>query len=79
MSLFRIENFGEFVGQKLLCVVMEANANRGNLVLSRRAILEREKAEAKERSSSKNWSLGRSGKASSAKSWILEHSWTSAV
>jgi small subunit ribosomal protein S1 len=49
VSLFRIENFGEFVGQKLLCVVMEANANRGNLVLSRRAILEREKAEAKEK------------------------------
>jgi small subunit ribosomal protein S1 len=49
VSLFRVENFGEFVGQKLLCVVMEANANRGNLVLSRRAILEREKAEQKEK------------------------------
>ncbi len=42
---YRVENFAEFVGQKVLCVVTEANPRRGNLVLSRRAILEREKAE----------------------------------
>lgn len=47
VSIFRVENLGEFVGQKLTCVVMEANERRGNLVLSRRAILEREKAEQK--------------------------------
>jgi small subunit ribosomal protein S1 len=49
VSLFRVENLGEFVGQKLVCVVTEANERRGNLVLSRRAVLEREKAEAREK------------------------------
>jgi small subunit ribosomal protein S1 len=48
-SLYRVENLSEFIGQKLTCVVMEANERRGNLVLSRRAILEREKAEAKQK------------------------------
>jgi small subunit ribosomal protein S1 len=47
VSLFRIENFGDFVGQKLVCVVTESNERRGNLVLSRRSILEREKEESK--------------------------------
>ena len=47
VSLYRIENFGEFVGQKLVCVVTESNERRGNLVLSRRAVLEREKEESK--------------------------------
>jgi small subunit ribosomal protein S1 len=42
---FRIEDFSEFVDQKVLCVVTEANERRGNLVLSRRAVLEREKKE----------------------------------
>jgi small subunit ribosomal protein S1 len=47
VSLFRIENFGDYVGQKLVCVVTESNERRGNLVLSRRAVLEREKEESK--------------------------------
>jgi small subunit ribosomal protein S1 len=47
VGLYRIENFGEFVGQKLVCVVTESNERRGNLVLSRRAVLEREKEESK--------------------------------
>ncbi len=42
---YRVEDFSEFVDQKVLCVVTEANERRGNLVLSRRAVLEREKAE----------------------------------
>ncbi len=42
---YRIEDTSEFVDQKLLCVVTEANARRGNLVLSRRAVLEREREE----------------------------------
>lgn len=45
VALYRIENTAEFVGQKLLCVVTEANPQRRNLVLSRRAVLEREKEE----------------------------------
>ncbi|MCG8651676.1 MAG: S1 RNA-binding domain-containing protein, partial [Pirellulales bacterium] len=42
---YRIEDLSEFVDQKLVCVVTEANARRGNLVLSRRAVLEREREE----------------------------------
>lgn len=44
---YRIEDFSEFIGQKVLCVVTEANQRRGNLVLSRRAVLEREHQEQK--------------------------------
>lgn len=42
---YRIETLADFVGQKLLCVITEANPRRGNLVLSHRAVLEREKKE----------------------------------
>ncbi|MFK7736058.1 MAG: 30S ribosomal protein S1 [Pirellulaceae bacterium] len=42
---YRVENLGEMVGEKVLCLVTEANERRGNLVLSRRAVLEREKQE----------------------------------
>jgi small subunit ribosomal protein S1 len=47
ISLYRVENLEEFVGQKFTCVVTEANPQRRNLVLSRRAVLEREKEEAR--------------------------------
>lgn len=47
IALYRIENTAEFVGQKLVCVVTEANPQRRNLVLSRRAVLEREKEESR--------------------------------
>lgn len=42
---YRVEELAEFVDQKMVCLVTEANARRGNLVLSRRAILEREREE----------------------------------
>ena len=45
VSEYRVEDLAEFVDQKFVCLVTEANANRGNLVLSRRAILEREREE----------------------------------
>ena len=45
ISLFRVENPAEFVGQKLMCVVTECNPARRNLVLSHRALLEREREE----------------------------------
>jgi len=48
ISLYRVEDFAQFVDQKFACVVTEANPLKRNLVLSRRAMLEREKAEAKE-------------------------------
>ena len=49
ISTYRVEDLEEFVGQKFACVVTEANPERRNLVLSRRAVLEREQAEAKEK------------------------------
>lgn len=40
---YRVEDLSEFVDQKMICLVTEANARRGNLVVSRRSILERER------------------------------------
>jgi small subunit ribosomal protein S1 len=48
VSLYRVEDFSSFVDETMSCVVTEANEERGNLVLSRRAILEREREAAKE-------------------------------
>ncbi len=45
ISEFRVENPEEYVGKHLVCVVTEANPQRGNLVLSHRAIMERERQE----------------------------------
>jgi len=47
ISLYRVENTADYVGQKLICIVTESNERRGNLVLSRRGVLEREKEELK--------------------------------
>lgn len=49
ISMYRVEDLSQFVDQKFACVVTEANAEKRNLVLSRRAMLEREQAEAKEK------------------------------
>ncbi|HMP78645.1 MAG TPA: S1 RNA-binding domain-containing protein [Pirellulaceae bacterium] len=38
----RVEHFGEFVNQKLQCMVTEVNPQRKRLVLSRRALMDRE-------------------------------------
>ncbi len=48
VSMYRVEDLAQFVGQAFTCVITEANPDKRNLVLSRRAVLEREKAEAKE-------------------------------
>jgi small subunit ribosomal protein S1 len=48
VSMYRVEDLAQFVDQKFTCVITEANPEKRNLVLSRRAVLEREKAEAKE-------------------------------
>ena len=45
VELFRVEQFGEYVNQKLQCVITEVNPKRKKLVLSRRALLEREREE----------------------------------
>jgi small subunit ribosomal protein S1 len=49
IATFRVEQIEQFVGQKFPCVVTEANPDRRNLVLSRRAMIEREQAEAKKK------------------------------
>ncbi len=43
ISEYRVEDASSYVGQTLACVVTEANPRRGNLVLSHRAVLERER------------------------------------
>jgi len=48
ISLYRVENLEEFVEQKFTCLVTEVNPGRKKLVLSRRAILERERQEARQ-------------------------------
>ena len=53
IDIVRIENFGDYVNQKLQCVVAEVERG-AKLVLSRRAILEREKNERK-RSCWRRW------------------------
>jgi small subunit ribosomal protein S1 len=45
VAIHRVENFEEYVEQKLMCVVNEANEMRRNLVLSHRGYLEREREE----------------------------------
>ncbi|MBC8351473.1 MAG: S1 RNA-binding domain-containing protein [Planctomycetes bacterium] len=47
VAMFRVEDFSEYLGQKLQCVVMEVNERKRNLVLSHRALLEREREESR--------------------------------
>ncbi len=39
---FRVENFEDYVGKKLQCVVMEVNPEKRKLVISHRGVIERE-------------------------------------
>ncbi len=45
IELFHVDNLPDYYDKKLACVVTEANERRRNLVLSHRAVLEREKEE----------------------------------
>jgi len=45
VELFRVENFDDYIGKRLTCVVEEVNVERRNLVLSRKAMLIREREE----------------------------------
>lgn len=49
IELFRVENVESYVNQRLLCMVTEAIPSERNLVVSRRALLEREREEAREK------------------------------
>ena len=46
-SLYRVADLSQFVDQRLTCLVTEVNPERRRLVLSHRAVLEREKAESR--------------------------------
>jgi small subunit ribosomal protein S1 len=48
VDIRRVQNLDEFTGQMLECKVIEINRQRNNVVLSRRAILEEERKEARE-------------------------------
>ena len=43
ISLYRVEDLAHFVDQRFTCVITEADPERRNLVVSRRAVLERER------------------------------------
>ena len=45
IETFRVEHYPDYYDKKLLCLVTEANERRRNLVLSHRALMEREKEE----------------------------------
>jgi small subunit ribosomal protein S1 len=49
IDLYRVENPEQYVNQKLLCLVTEVNPEERNLVVSRRALLEREREEMREK------------------------------
>ena len=49
IDLFRVENAEEYVNQKLLCVVTEVDPSERNLILSRRALLEKQREEQREK------------------------------
>lgn len=48
VALYRVDDLAPYVEQRLTCVITEADPERRNLVLSRRAVLEREKEQARE-------------------------------
>ncbi len=49
IALYRVEDLAQFVDQRLTCVISESDPDRRNLVLSRRAVLEREREEARQK------------------------------
>lgn len=47
VDIYRVTDLTDYVGQKVVCKVIECNPQRGNLVLSRRAVLEQQREEAR--------------------------------
>jgi small subunit ribosomal protein S1 len=48
VDIRRVQDLDEFLGQELRCKVIELNRSRNNVVLSRRAVLEEERKEARQ-------------------------------
>ncbi|HMC87974.1 MAG TPA: S1 RNA-binding domain-containing protein [Gemmataceae bacterium] len=49
IDLYRVENAEQFVNQRLRCLVTDVNPEEKNLVVSRRALLEKEREESREK------------------------------
>ncbi len=49
IDLYRVEDTKQFIGQKLLCMITEADKDDNNLVLSRRALLEKQREDQREK------------------------------
>ncbi len=49
IDLYRVDNVEQYVNQKLLCMISEVDREDRNLVVSRRALLEKEREEAAEK------------------------------
>lgn len=49
IDMYRVENAEQFINQRLLCLVTEVNQEERNLVVSRRALLEKEREEKREK------------------------------
>jgi len=49
IDLYRVDDAEQFVNQKLRCLVVEVNPGERNLVVSRRALLEKEREEGREK------------------------------
>jgi small subunit ribosomal protein S1 len=49
IDLYRVENADQFINQRLLCLVTEVNPAEHNLIVSRRALLEKESEENREK------------------------------
>jgi small subunit ribosomal protein S1 len=49
IDLYRVENADQFVNQRLLCLVTDVDKEHQNLVVSRRALLEREREESRDK------------------------------
>ena len=48
VDIRRVQNLDEYLGEKIECKVIELNRSRNNVVLSRRAVLEEERKEARQ-------------------------------
>ena len=48
VDIRRVQNLDEYLGQQIECKVIELNRSRNNVVLSRRAVLEEERKEARQ-------------------------------
>src|SRR5260370_27945103 len=49
IDLYRVDDTEQFVNQRLRCLVVEVDPQENNLVVSRRALLEKEREEAREK------------------------------